>query len=105
MGYPTDADFEEARRNPAPPGYGKEPVNPLATRTGREVMEVKGNHYVITDACREMHGDGEGVVDETLGRLREEMLGVLRGRPVGQGAKLHVRFSVERPPPKTGATS
>ncbi len=61
-------------------------------------MEIKGNHYVITDACREMHGDGEGVVDQTLGRLREEMLRTLLGRIRGQGFKLHIRFSVERPP-------
>ena len=61
-------------------------------------MEIKGNHYVITDACRALHGDGEGVVDDTLGRLREEMLRTLRGRTMGQDFKLHIRFSVERPP-------
>lgn len=61
--------------------------------------EIKGNHYVITDACRKMHGSDEAAVDDALARLREEVLHSLRGRPMGQDARFHVRFSVERPPP------
>ena len=65
--------------------------------------EIPGNHYVISDACRAAHGD-EGTVDETLRRVRVELLRSLKGRPPGSDTKFHLRFSVERHAPTPEVT-
>jgi hypothetical protein len=52
-------------------------------------------HAVVTDECREKKGDWT-CYDEALHRLREQYAKVVKGWPVGNGAKIHIVLTVER---------
>lgn len=57
---------------------------------------AKAAHAVISDNCRDAHGD-EGAFDEAVRRLREEYLTCLNGWKGTPGVQFHLVLNIESP--------
>jgi len=59
-------------------------------------MKIVAKHAIITDICRENHGDTEAV-DMALKILRNEALAIMSMRKEERGITFHLMLSVENP--------
>jgi hypothetical protein len=56
---------------------------------------IKAKHCIITDNCRELHGE-IGAFNEAVKRLRDEYIEIVKGHKQGIGSQIHLTLSIER---------